>query len=182
MKHRLKILLWSSFFINLAAGLFGPLYAVFVEKIGGDLLTAGSAYAAFAIASGVIIFFLSKYEDKVKHQEKLLILSRFLSVIGFAGYLLIRNPLDLFIVQIIFGIAVAIGNPTFDSMYSKNLTKGKFASQWGAWEAMYSITVGVAAIIGGFIAQNYGFQILFWIMLIISIISFISALSLIKRK
>ena len=65
MRRILKILILSSFFINLAAGLFGPIYAIFVEEIGGDLLTAGTAYAIFAIASGSLIFMLGKWEDKV---------------------------------------------------------------------------------------------------------------------
>ena len=85
-------------------------------------------------------------------------------------------------VQIIFGISTAIGTPAFDSLYSKNLQKGKFASQWGTWESMYAITVGIAAIIGGLIAQTYGFKVLFIVMLIISILSFISSLFLIKKR
>jgi MFS transporter, DHA1 family, multidrug resistance protein len=182
MKVNLKILLWSSFLINLAAGLFGPIYAVFVEQIGGDLITAGSAYAAFSIATGVLILAFSRWEDRVKHQEKLLVAGRFLSIIGFVGYLYIQNPIHLFIVQIIFGIAASIEVPAYDSLYSKNLTKGKFASGWGIWEAMYAIVTGISAIIGGYIAQTHGFQTLFIIMLILSIGSFIVTLSLLKKR
>ena len=43
MKRKLKILLMASALLMLAGGLFGPIYAVFVEQIGGDLLTAGGA-------------------------------------------------------------------------------------------------------------------------------------------
>ena len=170
MRRILKILILSSFFINLAAGLFGPIYAIFVEEIGGDLLTAGTAYAIFAIASGSLIFMLGKWEDKVKHQEKLLVFGRFLAVIGFIGYLLIKNPTQLFIVQIIFGIESAIITPAFDSLFSKNLNRKKFASQWGTWEST-----------AAYIAKEYGFQTLFTIMLIISIFSFLVTLLLIKR-
>ena len=182
MNKSLKILLFTSFFLNLAAGFLGPIYAVFVEKIGGDLLTAGLSFAIFSITSGILIYLLSKWEDHVKHQEKLIIFSRALSIIGFIGYLLINNPIHLFIVQVIFGIATSIGTPAFDSIYSKNLDKGKFASEWGLWESMYAITVGIAAIIGGYIAQNFGFQILFITMLIMSIISFILSLFLLNKR
>ena len=51
MQRKLKILLFASALFMLAGGLFGPIYAVFVEEIGGDLLTAGGAYAAFSIAA-----------------------------------------------------------------------------------------------------------------------------------
>ncbi|MBU2639985.1 MAG: hypothetical protein KKG75_04770, partial [Nanoarchaeota archaeon] len=73
MDKELKILLMTSALFILAGGLFGPIYAVFVEEIGGDLLTAGAAYSVFAIVTGGIIFFLAKWEDKVKHQEKLVV-------------------------------------------------------------------------------------------------------------
>jgi MFS family permease len=181
MKTILKILLLSSFLISFSAGLFGPIYAVFVEEIGGDLLTAGSAFAAFSIVSGILIYFLGKWEDKIKHKENILIISRFLTIFGTAGYLLIQTPIHLFAVQIVLGISAALITPAFDGLYSKNLTKGKYASQWGLWESMYSITVGVAAIIGGFVAQNYGFQTLFIIMTFLAILSFISTLLLKKQ-
>jgi MFS family permease len=125
---------------------------------------------------------LGKWEDSVKHQEKLLVIGRFLAIIGFIGYLLVETPIHLFIVQIIFGVSTAVVTPAFDSLYSKNLTKGKFASQWGAWESMYAIATGISAIIGAFIAREFGFDILFILMLIFSIISFIVSLYLIKKK
>jgi len=107
MNKILKVLLASSFFVSLAGGFFTPIYAIFVEEIGGDILTAGSAYAAFAIVSGLLIYAIGLWEDKVKHQEKLFVLGQGLTVLGFTGYLFIDSPKDLFIVQVILGIAVS---------------------------------------------------------------------------
>lgn len=181
MKHILKILIASSFFINLSAGLLGPIYAIFVEEIGGDLLTAGTAYAVFSIATGVLIFFLGKWEDQLKHQEKILIIGRILMVIGTAGYLIVDNSAKLFAVQIILGISEALIMPAYSSLFSKNLTKGKFASQWGYWDSLIYITIGISAILGSWIASTYGFQTLFIVMTIASIFSLLSTLFLIKR-
>ncbi len=176
MRPALKILILSSFFINLAAGLFGPLYAVFVQRIGGDLLTAGSAYAGFSIALGAMIFLLSRWEDRVKHQERLIVIARGLQVIGISGYMFIKTPLDLFLVQIALGISEAIITPAFDSLYSRNLDKGRSASEWGMWESMRAVVIGIAAVAGGFIAQQYGFPALFSIMAVISIFAFAASL------
>lgn len=182
MQNELRILLFSSALFSLAGGLFGPIYAVFVEQIGGDLLTAGGAYSAFAIAAGVLMFFISRWEDHVKHQEKLVVLGFLLSCVGFLGYLLIRNPTDLFVVQIIFGISEAIGAPAFDGLYSKHMDKGKFASEWGAYESMVWIVMGIAAISGGFLATLYGFRSLFAIMFILSIFGLLASTLLLARK
>ena len=182
MQRELKILLLSSALFILAGGLFGPIYAVFVEEIGGDLLTAGSAYAAFAIAAGVLIFFLSKWEDHVKHQEKLVVIGFVFSCIGFLGYLFIRQPWHLFVVQIIFGLGEAVGTPAYDGLYSRNLDKGKFVSEWGMWESMQWIVTAVAAAAGGLLANLYGFRFLFGIMFIVSLIGLITSALLIKKK
>lgn len=182
MRKQLKILLFSSALFTLAGGLFGPLYAVFVKEIGGDLLTAGAAYSAFAIASGILIFFVSKWEDHVKHLEKLVILGYTLGCVGYIGYLLIREPWHLFMVQIIFGFAQAIGSPAYDGLYTKNLDKGKFASEWGLWSSISLIVAGIAAAAGGYLARLYGFQTLFGIMFILSLCGLIVSTLLIKHK
>lgn len=180
MKRGLKILILASALFLLAGGMFGPIYAIFVEEIGGDILTAGSAYAVFSIACGVLLFFISRWEDHVKHQEKLIVIGYFLSCIGFLGYLFISEPWHLFIVQIIFGIGHAINIPAYDGLYSKLLDKGKFASEWGLWETMAYIVGGVAALVGGYLANLYGFKFIFVIMFILSIIGLIVSLFLLK--
>ena len=182
MKKELKILLLSAIFFDLAAGLIGPIYAIFVEEIGGDLLTAGSSFAIFSMVSGILIFFVSKIEDKIKNTKKFLILGRLLGAIGLGGYILVENPLHLFIVQAILGLSVAIKSPAFSAVFSKNLDKGKYASEWGMLQSIYYVSIGVAAIGGGYIAQELGFKVLFWIMFILSIISFIITSLLLNIK
>ena len=167
----------------MAAGMFGPIYAVFVEQIGGDLLTAGGAYATYSIAAGILIFFISRRADHIKHQEKLVVAGYALSSIGFLGYLLIQTSLDLFIVQMILGLGQAINIPAFDGLYSKHLDRGKFVSEWGLWESSNYIVIAIAAIIGGYLANVFGFRFIFVIMLVISLIGLaVSVLLLPRRK
>ena len=182
MKKELKILVLSSALFVLAGGLFGPIYAIFVEEIGGDILTAGMAYSAFAISAGVLMFLISKWEDRVKHQEKLVFVSFLISSIGFLGYLFIQKPWHLFLVQIIFGIGEAIGDPAYDGVYSRYLDHGKFFSEWGLWESMQLILSAVAAAIGAFLANIYGFKFLFVIMFILSVLGTLVSMLLIIKK
>jgi len=182
MHQELKKLLFSSSLFILAGGLFGPIYAVFVQNIGGDLLTAGTAYAIFSIVAGVLMFVISKWEDHVKHQEKLVVIGYGLACLGFLGYLFVKKPIDLFMVQIIFGISTAISSPAYDGLYSQHLDKGKFASQWGLWEGMDWVVTGIAALLGGFLASMYGFHSLFMLMFIISLVGLVCSFSLLKKK
>jgi len=178
MQRELKILTLASGLFIFAAGLFGPIYAVFVEDIGGDILTAGMSYSIFAIIAGVLTFLISRWEDHVKHKEKLVVIGYALATIGSLGYLFIKNPFDLYVVQSIFGISTAIRLPAFYGLYSKHLDHRKYVSEWGLWEGIAWIVTGVSAIIGSYLANIYGFRTLFIVMFIVSLFSLIASVFL----
>ncbi len=182
MNSVLKLLVWSSFFLTFAVGLLGPIYAVFVEEIGGDLITAGAAYGAFAISCGAIILLLSFVENKNKHKENFIIMGRLLAVIAIAGYIFVKSPIDLLIVQMLLGISYAIVAPAYDALYSRNLCAKNAAKDWGVWESQVVFAEGISAIIGGVIAQLFGFKTLFFLMLIVSIFAFLAAFFLRRHK
>lgn len=182
MNRTLNILLLASALFTLAGGLFSPIYAVFVEQIGGNLLDAGGAYAAFSLSAGILVFLISRWEDHTKHMEKFVVLGYMLSCLGYLGLIMVRNPLDLFLVQVVFGIGQAVNLPAYDGLYSKSLDRGKFAYEWGLWESMFLIVSAIAAPIGGFLAQTYGFSLLFTIMLGFSILGLLSSALLIRLR
>lgn len=186
MNKKLKILLTSSAFFTLAGGLFGPIYAIFVENWvkGGSILLAGNAYAAFSISAGMLLFFVSRWEDKIKHKEKLVVFGWVLSCLGYLGYITVshtQEPIHLILVQALFGIGTAIGNPAYDSIYSENLDRGKFASEWGLWESMTFIIGALAAVTGGYLATIWNFQALFIIMFFVSLIGLSISILLFKN-
>ena len=56
MKRGLKLLLEADGFVLFGFGLLAPIYAIFVEKIGGDVLDAGIAYAIYLFVLGIFIY------------------------------------------------------------------------------------------------------------------------------
>ena len=181
MKKALKILLFIDAFFIFAAALFNPIYAIFVVEIGGGIRTASGAWAAFTITMGVFMFFISKWEDHVKHKGKLLVASYALMSLGTIGLVLVKTPIHLFFVQAIFGLAEAFNMPVFDAMYSKYLDKRKLASEWGLWNSLGAILTGIGALVGGYFASKYGFNFLFLIMFLFSITGFILSLRFLFR-
>ena len=182
MKRGIKFLLFSDAWITLALGMIGPIYAIFVEEIGGDLLDASWAFFAFMISSGIALYLIGKWEDKSKHKEKLVTIGYSLTALGCLFYFFVYNQTTLVITQIILGLAEAIQIPAYDALYSKYLTKKHYASEWADWEAMGYITTAIAAIAGGYVASLYGFKALFIVMFIISIFGVISSLKMFKKK
>ena len=171
-----KVLLTAQGFIIAAFGMISPIYAVFVEQIGGGILAASGAVAAYSIATGVMVYIISKWEDHVKHLEKMMTIGYILSAIGFFGYIFVQNIYELIIVQILLGLSVAVRAPAFDAVYSKHLDHHHGVLQWGYWETMAYIVTALAALIGGYVANNYGFRMLFVVMFISSLIALLYSL------
>lgn len=176
-----KILLISDAFYILAGALLGPIYALYVEEIGGDLLDASSSFAFFMLTAGVVVYLLSLWEDKSRHRRKFVIAGYGMGVIGYLGYLFVSSPAALFIVQMILGLSAALKDPAYDALFSDS-GKKHLVLAWGEWEAMDYIVWGLGALIGGFLAKYFGFQILLYFMFSMSILSFIISMLIMRSR
>ena len=182
MKRGLKFLLIADAWATLALGMLGPIYAIFVEEIGGNILDASWAFFTFTLTSGLLIFAIGKWEDRFKHKEKLVLFGYVLISIGTLGYVFVYNQISLLIVQVILGVAVALLSPAYDSLYSHFVIKKEEAYDWGTWEAMGYIVTAIAAVMGGYIADLVGFKILFLTMFFVSLLGVLTSAGLLKSK
>lgn len=142
-------------------GLFVPFYAIFIQKLGGDIAFAGFSWAVFSIVSGVLILLFTRWEVKVKEQELLMALGYLLRGIVFLSYACMASLSQLLLTQVLWGMAAAIGMPAFDALYQAHTTKEESIIQWGSWEGIASIAIGVAALVGGILIQLFGYPAVF---------------------
>ncbi len=175
----LRILLSTNAIILVANAMLGPIYALFVEKVGGSLLNASIAKGLFALAAGITTLLSGKYSDKVKEKELVVVLGYIIMGVGFLLYTWVDTIIFLFVVQIISGFGEAIYSPAFDAVYSKHLDDHKSGTQWGAWESINYFTIAIGAVVGGGIVTLFGFQTLFIIM---AMLCFCSALYIYRLK
>ena len=66
--------------------MLGPIYALFVEKVGGDLMDASIAGSIFALVAGITTLISGKYTDKTKENELVVVLGYTIMGIGFLLY------------------------------------------------------------------------------------------------
>lgn len=140
--------------------MLGPIYALFVNRIGSDLLDASSAFAVYA-AAGLTTLISGQYADKLKENELIVVLGYTLMGTAFFSYTLVNSLGSLLLVQVAIGLGEAIYSPAFDAIYSKHLDGHKSGRQWGAWESLNYFTTALGAISGGFLATFFGFNSLF---------------------
>ena len=160
MNKRLRNLLFGSYLWFFGAGLLGPLYAIFAEQIGGDILDLTGAYALYLILAGMLSIYVGRISDH--HSKKYLMISGYaLNTIATFGYLLVDSSQRLFIVQGMFGVAMALAFPTWDSLFTMNLDKRYLGREWGLSEGGPYIVSGLAVLLGGQVLSHFGFMFLF---------------------
>ncbi len=165
-----KILLYGSNLWLFADGMFGPLFAVFTEKIHGNILDISWAWTIYLIVTGVLSIIIGKISDKVG-QKQLMVTGYALTAIFTFSFLLVSQPMHLFIVQVGLGVALALCNSTWYALYSKNSDDNEAGYTWGLNDGQGKICTAFAILIGGTIVSYSSFQTLFIIMGVIQTIA-----------
>ncbi len=171
LNRGLRILLLTNSFVLMAGAMLAPIYALFVEKIGGDLLSASITSAIFALTAGVTSLFIGKYADKKGKDVPLLVGGYAVMAVGFIAMMFANSIWDLFIIQALIGFGEATYSPAFDAVYTRHMSKRKAGLAWGSWEASYYFSSTCGALLGGIIVTAFGFNMIFIIMASMCLVS-----------
>lgn len=176
-----RLLLYGSNLWYLGEGLLGPLFAVFAEKIGGDILDIAWAWAIYMVVTGVMNIVLGKLSDTRFNKARMMVWGYALNALCTFGYLLVDRPLTLFIVQAGLGLASAMATPTWNALYAANESKRKAGFLWGLADGEAQIITGVSAVLGGLIVTFWSFTALFTIMGVIQVVATVYQARILRR-
>ncbi len=163
--------LYNGIFV-LAGSLFGPLYAVYVGKIGGDIFTISLSWGVFLISSTLFVFIVAKVGDTIKEHEYLLLAGFLIRAVVWILYIFVDSVLMLMILQILLGLGEALGSPSFDSLVAEHLDKGRHVEEYADMKIIFNLSSGIATILGGALVAKFGFPPLFITMSVLAMISF----------
>ena len=105
MHNQLKLFLVGNSFLALAMGMFGPIYAIFVEQLGGTVFSAGAAWSVFMIITGIGILLSRGLHDKYRKDKAFMIISYVLRSLSFLGYFFLDELWQLYAVQVLLGLS-----------------------------------------------------------------------------
>lgn len=177
----LRILLLTDGVVLFSAAMLGPIYALYVEKVGGDLLNASMAGGVFALAAGITVLVSGRFSDRIKRDELIVVAGYIVIGIGFLLYTLVSSVWWLLAVQALIGFGEAIYVPAYDALYTRHLDHKKTGTEWGAWEGMKYFATAIGALAGGFLVTKFGFNTLFVTMAGFCFISAVYVLHLPKK-
>ncbi len=171
----IRILIISDFLVLTAFGLFGPIFAIFINNSisGATIEMVGIAEAIFLFSKGALQIPVARYIDKRKG-ERDDFMALFLGSIVYSLipllYILIDTPMQLYAVQAIYGIATAFTLPSWYALFTRHVDKNHEGIEWGIYRTYTEFGSALAASVGGFLAFRYGFDNLFVVVSILSMI------------
>lgn len=176
-----RVLVSSWALSSFSEGVILPIYAVFVQHVGGNILDAGWAMGIFLITEGVFTTLVHRGRYTPRMRIALMILGWAIWLGGICFYLFISNIATLFLAQVLTAIGNAIADPVFDMELADHTDQDLKEYEWGVWEGSKAFIDGVAAILGAFIVTAFSFRTLIYVMILAATCSFFLILWYVTR-
>jgi MFS family permease len=173
----LRALLIGDGIILTAAAMLTPIYALYVNHIGGNIFDVGFTAAALAFGAGIAAIVGGRFTDSIKNKKALVAMGYLIIGGGFLSLTLVHSVIGLACVQLVIGLTRPVYETAFDALYSIHLDKKREAQEWGAWEGISYFAAGVGALLGSALVAYFSFTTLFILM---SAMSFMSALYIVR--
>jgi MFS family permease len=182
MNKTLKLLILSDIFVFSGFGLITPILAIFIKDnlVGGTILAAGIASTIFLITHSVLQLIFS-YKFNPKDRLWMLCLGTAIIALVPFGYIFSKSIYHIYLVQFLYGIGAAFAYPSWSSLFTANLEKGKRGFQWSVYYSSVGIGTAITAGLGALLAEKVSFQLIFILTGIISIIGLLILFKLDKK-
>jgi len=162
MNKTLKLLIISDIFVLSGFGLIAPIMAIFINDklVDGSIFSAGFASAIFLITHASLQLLFS-YKFKPKDRLWMLKLGTLIIALVPVGYILATSIYHIYIAEFIYGIGAAFAYPTWSSLFTANLEKGKRGFQYSIYSSSVGIGTALTAAAGAWLAEKIGFELVF---------------------
>jgi MFS family permease len=166
VSHIVKTLVISDLVLMAGWGFISPIFAVFIINriAGATLTTIGITTALYWLVRSVIQLPIANFLDKNDGERDdfyALIGSLILAGIAAFGYMTINTVPGLYFFQIIQAVAFGIYTPAWSGIFSRHLDEKRKSFDYSLDSTAISISSGVAGLLGGAIAQHFGFNTIF---------------------
>lgn len=171
----IKTLILSDIFILSGFGLISPILSVFfTDQIrGGGLGVAGLASTVYLVTKSALTLPIARYLDRKKGEEDdfaaMFWGSVLTSLVPFS-YLVITTPIQVYAVQMIYGVGQALSYPSWLAIFTRHITKHKTGVSWGLYFTLTDVCGALTAGIGGALAAHFGFAPLFVLVGMVSLV------------
>lgn len=172
--------IWSSFYAII------PIFAIFFTRnvAGGSVELAASAYSVHLITRVISELLSAKFLVKREEVKKLMIaiIGTVITSGAYIGFSFTNMVFQAFIFYAVAGVGLGIASPAKMSLFSTHLDKNQEAKEWGFYDALVFIGMALTSALGGFIANSYGFRILFIVSTVLTWIGILPYFLYLKKN
>lgn len=180
-----KAFIISEAFLWSAWNFVTPIFAIFIvnEIQNGNVQIAASAFSVYLISRVIVELVSGRYLSKTKDTEKFLItiLGMVLISLAYLGFAFSSTITSIFFFYAVAGTGLGIASPAKNSLFSTHLNRNREPTEWGIYDAITFISMALATTLGGFVANQYGFNFLFLLASIVNLLGIIPYLLYIRR-
>lgn len=172
----IRFLILSDTILLGAAGLFAPIFALYIQdfiSVDNSEIVAGIAVGIYLLTKSIMQIPIAELVDRIRGEKDdfwiMFIFTLIIAIIPLA-YLFINTPFQLYLVQFFLGLCTAFTFPTYMAIFTRHIDKSKEGTEWGVYFTATDLSSALLAIIGGYVASTQGFPALITIIVIASII------------
>ncbi len=163
----IRTIVIADFFYNSAFASFGPVFAIFITQHinGGSAAVAGFAVSIFWIVKSIVQLPIARFLDRTDGETDdywAMVLGYFFSGLIPFAYIFVSEPWHLYLVNGVYGFIMAWAVPAWYSIFTRHVDKWRISFEWSL-ESVFAIgmSTAVAAALGGYIVDTFGFRTLF---------------------
>lgn len=160
-----------------AWSLIFPLFAVFVTTnvANGNIGLAASSVTAYFVVRIITEVISGKYLQKFSEGKRINILNfgMLLVAVSYFGFAFSNTIFMIYSFWTIAGIGWGLATPTRLSLFSLHIDKSSAVTEWSVTDVINLILIAASTAIGGFIATQYGFKMLFLLAGVINLLGII---------
>lgn len=169
INNLIKILTFSDVLIVSGWGLINPIFAVFVTQQikGGNLELIGLASAVYFIVRSLLLVPFARLIDSIKGEiDDFVVMAAGSALMSLTPFLysFARTNLHILLLQGLLGFASAMVSPGWLAIFTRHIDKHIEAEEWGLYSSMVGIGTALAAALGGFLVEKFGFRFLYLIV------------------
>lgn len=147
-------------------GFVEPVFSVFVVRNiqGATLATVGIAAAIYWLLRALLQIPMARFLDKTPGEKDdfyALIIGLFVASFSAFAFALVREVWQLYAVQVLHSIAIALYVTSWSAIFSRHLDKDRVAFDWSLDSTAISLSMGVSSLLGGVVAAHFGFTAVF---------------------
>ncbi|MBI2430610.1 MAG: MFS transporter [Candidatus Levybacteria bacterium] len=161
--------LWSGWYLAI------PLLSIFVVKYipGSTIEQAGFSFSVYFVSRVIFELISGRYLKGSTDKQKfsITIVGMICTSLAYLGMAFSANIMHVYFSFAIAGVGLGLATPAKNSLFSVHLDKNKESTEWSLADGAQFTCIALATALGGFIANTFGFQVLFLIAAIINLIA-----------